>query len=491
MDTLDVFFLIPQYVLIGGEESSPYLTRYPHIGIAYLASSLKANGHSYKIFDMNIGYQKEDILTFIRDLNPRLICITLYSANYKKVYSLIEFLKTHTQVSILLGGPHVSIVRQEVLQESLSDFAILGEGEIPLPRLVSEMKKTIPEFEKIDGLIWKDGEKIISNEPCAYISDLDSLPFPDFDSFEIDKYLGSYDMRLPIISSRGCPFRCNYCCTWLSMGRGFRKRSPENFVSEIEFWYRKGWRVFDFNDDIFSLDRTRAIDICNLLINKKMDIQINLYVGIRVNSIDEELLNKLKQANCRFISYGCEAGNNKILRDIKKNITIEEVFEANRLTNKVGINHKFNFIVGHLTETYDDAMDSINVAKKLKSSFVSFNNVIPYPNTSLYKEIVGCSDAHFISDYHEYLNDLTHKRLKPVFETTYFTEKERKKILEISYALEQKTLYCFRFGIIFGNAIYLVEKNAFLTKHLKKAVSTVLSTDIGYSLSKLLIKPPW
>lgn len=491
MNNTDVLFIIPQYILIGGEESSTYLARYPHLGIAYLASCLKVARYTYKIIDMNLGYKNEDILNFINDLKPNLICITLYSANYKSVYSFIEFLKLNSQVLIVVGGPHVSIVRQEVLEESLSDYAILGEGEIPLPRLVFEINQPIPEFEKIEGLIWKDGGKIISNAPCAYISDLDSLPYPDFDSFEIEKYLCSSDMRLPIITSRGCPFHCNYCCTWLSMGHGFRKRTPQNIMAEIEFWYQKGWRVFDFNDDIFTLDRKRAIDVCNLLIQKKLDISINLYVGIRVNSIDEELLNKLKQANCKFISYGCEAGNDKILRDIKKNITIKEVFEANALTNKVGINHKFNFIVGHLTETYQDAMDSINVAKKLKSSFVSFNNLIPYPNTPLYEEIMNCPEAHFITDYHEYLNDLTHKRLMPVFETTYFTEKERKKILKISSDLERKTLYCFRFGIIFGNARYIVEKNAFLAKHLKRVVSFVLSTDFGYYLYKSLIKPPW
>ena len=90
--------------------------------------------------------------------------------------------------------------------------------------------------------------------------------------------------------------------------------------------------------------------------------------------IDENLLKKLKAAGCMFISYGCEAGNDRILKDIRKGIRVKDVINANDITRKVGINHKFNFIIGHPTETYKDAMDSIRLAKSLKCSFVSFNN---------------------------------------------------------------------------------------------------------------------
>jgi len=180
-----------------------------------------------------------------------------------------------------------------------------------------------------------------------------------------------------------------------------------------------------------------------------MNIQINLYVGIRVDTVDEDILLHLKKVNCKFISYGCEAGNNKILKDINKGITVEQVIRVNKMTNKYQIPHKFNFIIGHPTESFSDAMDSLQLAKKLKSSFVVFNNLIPYPNTDAYKEIINNPEAKFNYDYNIYLNDVISKRNIPIYETNLFSTEEKKKALQLCWDYEIKSLYLFRFGLFF------------------------------------------
>ncbi|MCK4732305.1 MAG: cobalamin-dependent protein [Methanophagales archaeon] len=227
-----ILFLIPPLMLISGENSASYTRRFPHLGIAYMTAVLKQNGLCCENRDMNLGYSSDQILQFIKNSNVNLICITIFSAGYKDVYSLIDFIKSHCDALVVVGGPHISTTTKEVLEETRADFAIIGEGEYTLLELVNEITKSNPKFEKIKGLIWRQGSKILVNEKRPYIQNLDILPFPDFESFELEKYLCYIDKRLPIVTSRGCPFHCNYCCTWLSMGRRFRARSPDKVVDE-------------------------------------------------------------------------------------------------------------------------------------------------------------------------------------------------------------------------------------------------------------------
>lgn len=321
--------------------------------------------------------------------------------------------------------------------------------------------------------------------------DLDSLPFPAFEDFKLDEYLCFTDKRLPIVTSRGCPFRCIYCCTPLSMGHRFRARSPENVVDEMQHWYEKGWTAFDINDDVFTFNKARAKRICELVLERRLQIKFNLAVGIRANSVDEELLRVLKEAGCRFISYGCEAGNDNILKAIRKAIRTQDVENAVRLTRKIGINHKVNFIIGHPMERYDDALDSIKLAKKLKCNFVGFNNLIPYPGTEAYALINNNSHARFIFSPEVYLNDLTHKKLMPVFETDRFLAKDMEKVLKMGFELEEKTLASFRFGRFKGYFAYLLGRNKHISKIAHRLFDLLMSTWAGSSLYRLVVKSPW
>lgn len=456
-----------------------------------MAAMLKQNKIDYHILDMNLGYSSEQILEFVEGHRPHLICITVFSAGYKKVYSLIEFIRSYHQGLIVIGGPHISITTEQSLKATPADFAVVGEGEHTLSELIDELNNSNPEFQKINGLIWRrGGYKIIMNEKRDYINNLDALPFPAFEDFELEKYLCYVDKRLPIITSRGCPYRCNYCCTPLCMGKKFRVRSPENVVDEIEHWHKRGWSIFDFNDDVFTLDKKRARNICDLITERGLDIKFNLYVGIRAD-IDEDLLQSLKTSGCRFISYGCESGSDRILKTIKKGLRARDVMNSVNITRKVGVNCKVNFIIGHSTETYEDAMQSIKLAKNLKSNFVGFNNMVPYPGTQAYQWIQDNETARFLYSPEVYLNELTHKRLIITFETDEFTAKEREKLLKIGLDLEKKTLACFRFGKYKGYFVYLLTRNEWISLISTRVFKLFVSTNIGSAIYKLIVKPPW
>jgi len=488
----DVLFLVPPLVPIfrddpdihGGRDS--YRARYPHIGLAYMAAVLRDRGISYKVVDMNLGYSFNQVLDEIKYGSPDFVCITVYSAGYKIVYSLVNSLKAYYRGIIVLGGPHIAVVSRQALEMTQSDFAVVGEGEYALVELLQHS-----ELGTIKGLIWRQDSEIIKNEGREYLKDLDSLPYPAFEDFELDKYLCFTDRRLPIITSRGCPFRCIYCCTPLSLGHRFRARSPENVVDEMQYWYEKGWTTFDINDDVFTFDKVRSKRICELILKRGVQIRFNLAVGIRVNSVDEELLRILKEAGCRFISYGCEAGNDHILKAIKKGIRTKDVENAVRLTRKVGINHKVNFIIGHPVERYNDALDSIELAKRLNCNFVGFNNLIPYPGTEAYTLIKSNPDARFLYPPEVYLNELTHKKLMPVFETDKFPAKDREKALRMGFDLEERTLASFRFGRCKGYFAYLLGRNKHISKIAHRLFDLLMSTRIGSSVYRLVVKSPW
>lgn len=460
------------------------------MGIAYMAAVLRQKEIPYKILDMNLGYSSSKVLKFIKQYKPDLICTTIFSAGYKRVYNLINFIKSNYDATIVIGGPHVSVIGKEALEKTKADFAVTCEGEYTLLELIKNFHKK-SGFEKIKGLIWRQNSEIVVNERRPFIEDLDALPFPAYEDFELKKYLCYMDGRLPIITSRGCPYQCIYCCTRLSMGNKFRARSPENVVDEIQYWYEKGWAIFDINDDIFTLNRERAIKICKLIKERGLNIQINLYVGIRVDTIDEDLLKILKSAGCKFISYGCEAGNDRVLKVIKKGIKVKDVINAVNITKKVGINHKINFIIGHPTETYEDALDSIKLAKNLKCNFVGFNNLIPYPGTEVYTWIENNKNAKFLYNPEAYLNELTHKKLMPVFETDEFKFEERKKALIKGFQLEEKTLTCFRFGKYKGTLVYLLNRNKHVSKISHWLFDQIMKTEVGSVVYNSIVKSPW
>jgi len=265
------------------------------------------------------------------------------------------------------------------------------------------------------------------------------------------------DKRLPIVTSRGCPFQCVYCAVRHTMGLPFRARSAENVVDEIKYWYNLGYNFFEIVDDCFTMDIDRAKKICDLIIENNLKIKFNLANGIRADRVDEELLIKMKKAGCIFLAYGLESGNEWILKRIRKNITLEKAMETFKLTKRVGIKFAVNFIIGHPDETYEMAMDSIRFAKKIPADYVNFSNMVPYPGTETYNYVK--EKGRFLFSEEEFLSESTTKLGDPIYETDAFTKEERIKVLKIGQALAAKSVLTYRLGPFLGNIIYPFAKS--------------------------------
>lgn len=259
------------------------------------------------------------------------------------------------------------------------------------------------------------------------------------------------------------------------MGSSFRARTPEKTVAEMEYWHAKGWRHFQINDDVFNLVPARVIEICKLIVSKKLDITWELYNGMRVNAVDEELLDWMKRAGCRLISYGCESGNARILKIIHKGLTKEMVSRAVGLTHQAGIPCSVNFIVGHPTETPQEAAESLSFAASLPASFINFYNDTPYPGTELFEWV----KAHARMLYPSYLSDLSYNSREPIYDTPEFTREQRLAVLDKGRDLYEKSVLKYRMGAILGTAAYALSRLPWVNEWGRRFVT---NTRLGHSI---------
>ncbi len=426
---------------------------HPHLGLASLTSFLKAHDHRVEVYDHQITNCRTTLKKLIDNFKPDLIGVTAYSYSYLYVREMIDLLKSISPTQLVVGGPHVSATNAEIVQSSPADFAVMAEGEFVLLDLLAALERGDSDLSAIEGLIWRDGDRIAVNAPRPFIKDVDALPYPDYDAFPLEKYQCYQERLLPVISSRGCPYQCTFCSVKLSMGRLFRKRSAESFVDELEHWVAKGWERFEFDDDCYTVDMKRVTKISNLIIERGLKIRYDIYNGIRVDRVSPELLHGLKASGCSLVSFGLEAANQQVLDNIRKQVTLDQVRDPVKWTKEAGLQCSVNFILGHQGETLATARESIAFARTLPTDFVNFYNLVPYPGTESFTWVK--QNGRFLVPEDEYLQNISYRDNEPIFETNEFTAQERRIAIKEGFKLYELKVLQFRLGKTLGYLIYL------------------------------------
>jgi len=365
----------------------------PPLGLLYIAGYLKAQKGNYdvRLIDSpteNLDYSQ--LSEKIRDFNPEIAGITTMS------FTIIDALKTaalvkeiNPAIKVVFGGVHVHIYGKETLDLGNSDFIVLGEGEKTFHQLVENIGSE-EKLKEIPGLIFYDKEgTLVRTPPSEFIENLDELPFPARDLIDNKKYfsaLGANRQVTTMITSRGCPFRCLFCDR-PQLGKRFRARSPKNVADEMEQCLKNyGIKEFLVYDDTITVQRQRVIDICDEIIRRQLNIGWD--ARARVNTVDRETLQKMKKAGCDRIYYGVESGDPEILKVIKKNITLEQVKTAFKLTKKLGIQTLAYFMIGLPTEKREHILRTIKFAKELNPDYAVFSIFTPMPATEAYEMYV-------------------------------------------------------------------------------------------------------
>lgn len=365
----------------------------PFLGIAYIAAALEQKGHEVFFIDAHtFFYNPKKAAAEILKFNPEVIGFTATSHNRLQAIDLIrEVKKINPEVKIMVGGPHFSLTAVNALENVPEiDFIVKREGDITVQELLASGFEQ-NRLKEILGLIFRNEKgEIVDNPDRPFIKNLDDLPMAAWHIFDLSKYQGTSVEKtrmktIGVISSRGCPNFCVFCCNAAYSRSTLRLRSPKNFVDEVEFLNKKyGYRAFNFWDDTLTIVRSHVEDICNEILNRKLDII--WYARARVNTVDRPMLDLMKKAGCVRINFGVESGSPKILKLIKKNITLEQVFKAVNDSVAAGMEVTTNFMVNLPYETDEDTQMTIKVIRelsKIPNVSASYGFSLAYPKTEM------------------------------------------------------------------------------------------------------------
>ena len=274
---------------------------------------------------------------------------------------------------------------EDVLNRTDIDIAVVGEGEDTLCDILSGKP-----LKNIKGVFYKDEGKIIQNAPRKLITNLDNLPMPAVHLLDVPMYRNPRVVARKnpvgtIEATRGCVFDCAYCNRGV-FGKTFRCKSAKRVADEFELFKRAGFKEIAVWDPLFSGNISNAKKVCDEITTRKLNIPWQLFSGLRVDCVDQELFYKLKSAGCYRIAFGYESGNEQILKSINKNTTIKQAFDSTKMAKKANIEVVGFFMIGFPGETIDTIKETINFAIKLDINFAKVSILVPFPKTAIYRE---------------------------------------------------------------------------------------------------------
>jgi len=371
----------------------PFKTSFsqPPLSLAFIAAVLEKNGQKVNIIDAQaLGIDENEVA--IRTSGTDVVGITSMTPTFNSAVRTAKAIKkNNNSCFIVMGGPHVTVLPEKTLEDVKEiDAIVIGEGELTIVELIKaiENKKS---FENILGISYRKDGKIITTQARPPIENLDMLPMPAYNLLPIKKYrpFPPHGKKLPymaLITTRGCPYRCIFCFKSI-FGRRCVAKSPKMLVDEIKTLIEKfGVKELLFYDDSFTIDRNRTIEFCNELI--KNNIKIPWSCETRVNLVDKEVLEKMKEAGCYIISYGVESGDQTILDNLRKDITIEQAKTAFKLTKETRILTVAYFMIGSPGDTNETIRKTIDFAKELNADFAQFSITTPFPGSELFDNLI-------------------------------------------------------------------------------------------------------
>jgi radical SAM superfamily enzyme YgiQ (UPF0313 family) len=363
---------------------------YPPIGLAYLGAALEEGGFDVSILDMKpggIGY--EELGDRLRGCD--VVGVTSMSENSRESVRAARIAKKLGK-TVVVGGPHMSMLPARTMSHDCMDFGVVGEGERTIVELMEYLAGSGSGrgLKDIRGLVFREGGCLTVNAPRELIEDLDRLPPPAYHLLPpMTSYFAPQLKNFPlgaVMSSRGCPFGCVYCSKSV-FGRTFRQHSPERVVTDIMTLVRDhGVREIHVLDDAFNTDKERAKNIFRSLIAGKVKCSIYFPAGLRIDKIDGEFISLLKDAGGYGLNVGVETGNSRVMKSINKSLSLETVAKNAKMIMDNGLLLSANFMVGHLADTEETMNETVDFAIKLNPNFAGFQLTTIYRDTELYRQ---------------------------------------------------------------------------------------------------------
>ncbi|MFW9900679.1 MAG: B12-binding domain-containing radical SAM protein [Candidatus Thorarchaeota archaeon] len=371
---------------------------FPPMGILYLATYLSENNYDVSIFDQFArGASLERTLDWIKHEDPDILGFSTITTAGTGITSAETAKRVKEEINpnvkILFGNYHATFNDTRILNKyPFIDGCVRGEGENTLLEIAENTEKN-RGFEDIKGLTYRDNGRIIRNDDRPLIKNIDTLPFPN------RKFLGNVEYKSEVegldislgnfttaASSRGCAYQCTFCSS-SKFWHNWRPRSPKNIVAELSLLESQGYQNVYWIDDNFTINKKRLIELSYLV--RKERIELNWMAEGRVTQSSRDLLTAMKSMGCRIISYGIESGSQRVLDWYKKNITLNQVYDALKNSRKIGMDVVLgNFIVGAPIETREEIIETFKLAVKLDIDFPQFHVLGIIPGNWIWDQMV-------------------------------------------------------------------------------------------------------
>ncbi len=362
----------------------------PPLGIAYMAGVLQENNIDVEILDASAeDMDFKDVEKELLKRKPDLVALTALTPTIGRALETAQIVKETLPDSIVvMGGYHPTFNFIETLEDENVDIVIRGEGEYIMLNLVQALENQ-SSLHDVKGIVFEDknSKEIVVNPEAPLIQDLDELPFPALNLLPMKKYrLLDLDTHMTtMITTRGCPMQCSFCSSAAMHGKKIRERSVENIVDEIEY-LKTNYDIdtIAFMDDTFTLKKRKVMAICDEIL--KRNIEIMWGCTSRVDTLDEKLLKKMKEAGCITIFIGVESADQQQLDNMCKNTTIAKIENAFKIAHKLKIRTIASVALGMPGDTKEIMNKTVKFVHKLKPNYAIYSLATPYPGTKFYKE---------------------------------------------------------------------------------------------------------
>jgi radical SAM superfamily enzyme YgiQ (UPF0313 family) len=354
---------------------------YP-LGVGFLGTLLKQNGHEVRVFDQNVeGIEEEGLWQLVSEFQPDIAGFSVITPNYPVARKQIRKLKQqHPEVRILAGGIHATLFPDDLMADG-ADVVVLGEGEPVILDLVAGLAEG-KDLGGLPGLLFRAATgEVIRTPGHSQTSTLNDLPIVDRSLYNLPKYT-----HHSMLASRGCPHHCAFCCNYTGTVRndGVAIRQHERVIAEMEHLRDNfGAREIFFADDIFLLRKHDILEFCKANAARRVGVK---WIGqMRADRVDKAVAEAMRAADCQRIYFGVESGSDRILRDAQKGMNTEQIRRGIRAASEAGLRVKTGWIYG-LPGSLEDQYESIPFMLDLRPHEISIHQLIPFPGTIYYTD---------------------------------------------------------------------------------------------------------
>ena len=395
-------------ILLVVYDNDSYIHWFPQ-GLAYIAAVLDREGYEIEVYNQDVHHYSDEHLTEYLNKNYfDIIGVSVIAGyyQYRKLLAISNAINNSKNRPLyIIGGHGPSPEPEYFLRKTNADIAVIGEGEDTVVELVQAIANK-RALSTVHGIAYQDRDKTIVTPRRKLIKDIDTIPFPAYDKFPIEYYrllrmphCTNKDFAMPLLSGRGCTFRCNFC---YRLDKGFRGRSKESIVEEITFLKKEyGISYVAFGDELFMSSKERTVELCEAFI--KADLGIKWDCNGRLNYAIPEVLDIMKQSGCVFINYGIEALDDQILKNMKKGLRTNQVIKGIKATLSAGISPGYNVIFGNIGENKDTLNKGVEFLLEYDngSQMRTIRPVTPYPGSPLYYHAIQEGLLKDCADFYE------------------------------------------------------------------------------------------